>query len=77
MKTQIFKKLVILTFGLLPITAFAQFDKFNTGIISDDQEFIKSAVDSAVFVLRQEYYLIDTVENKIYTQDNVDYFGRY
>jgi len=77
MQTQIFKKLVILTFGLLPITAFAQFDKFNTGIISDDQEFIKSAVDSAIFVLRQEYYLIDTVENKIYTQDNVDYFGRY
>lgn len=71
------KKITFLFTMLLPIFVSGQFDKFNFGIVSDDQMLIKNAVDSAIYIIRQDYALIDTVDNKRYTQDNQEYFGRY
>lgn len=61
----------------ISLSVFAQFDRINLGLVSSEQEFIKSALDSAVFILRQDYVLIDTFDNRVYTQENKDYFGRF
>ncbi len=71
-------RILLISFTLfISITVFAQFDRINLGLVSSEQEFIKSALDSAVFILRQDYVLIDTLDNSIYKQDNKEYFGRF
>lgn len=67
---------LILLFCAFVIHTRAQSDRINTGIISAEQEFIRSATDSALFVIKQEYVMRDTATGKDYTLGGNGWFGR-
>ncbi len=70
------KKTLLLLILLNTLAVFAQNDRINFGLMSADQQFIKAATDSALFILRQDYVMRDTALNEDLTLDNQNFFGR-
>lgn len=70
---RIFLSILLFNFSVF---AISQSNIWSLGLLSNEQEFIKLASDSAIFILRQDYILRDTVKHKDYTLNDQPFFGR-
>jgi hypothetical protein len=73
-----YKAIILLTVFII-VTSFqsvGQVGNLIKGFVSNDQAFIKSAVDSATFIIRQDYVLVDKTSGTEYGSGGHTYFGR-
>ncbi len=70
------KATLVFFLALATLEMAGQAGILSRGIITRDQDFIRQATDSAVFILQQEYVLLDTVTGIRYPMHGKTYFGK-